>query len=45
MKKVKKQPGTWKRCICGRLVKVPLDPRGHGCPKCAAPLTWAKPIQ
>lgn len=36
---------TWKRCAdrrCGRLVKVPPDARGLGCPKCGAPLTKAR---
>jgi hypothetical protein len=36
---------AWMRCgaaACGRLVRVPPDPRGHACPKCGAPLSWAR---
>jgi hypothetical protein len=36
-------PPTWRRCGgCGRLVKVPADPRGRACRKCGEPLSSAR---
>jgi hypothetical protein len=41
----KKGESKWRRCgnaRCGRLVLVPGDPRGHGCPGCGEPLSRAR---
>jgi predicted RNA-binding Zn-ribbon protein involved in translation (DUF1610 family) len=46
-KKKAKQQDELRRCgdpSCGRLVKVPANPRGLGCPKCGEPLSRARAL-